>query len=139
MKKIFFVVFLLLNAVAHAQLMGKKPDYSRADTLRGMLSPLRTCYDINYYHLDLKIDIDKKFISGSNEFVFTATENFSRLQFDLFSNLKIDKIIFEGIELPFTREYNAVFITFPRGIKKASKESFTVFYSGNPVIAKNPP
>lgn len=124
---------------ANAQLMTAKNKFTRADTLRGTLTALRTCYDINYYHLDVKVDIANKYISGSNEFQFTATQNFNKLQFDLFSNLKVDKVLYNGTELPFKREFNAVFISFPKEIIKGAKESFTVFYSGNPIIARNPP
>lgn len=141
MKGLLFGIAALLFTInsADAQLLSGATKSSRADSLRGALTPLRTCYDINYYHLDVKIDIDNKSISGSNEFIFTATQNFSKLQFDLFDNLKVDKVVFNGAELPFKREFNAVFVTFPTEIKKGAKESFTVFYSGNPVIAKNPP
>lgn len=140
MKKLL-ILFVLAFCISNlnAQMLGKNQVNSRADSLRGTLTPLRTCYDINYYHLDVKIDIDQKSISGSNEFAFTATQDFTKLQFDLFSNLKVDKVIYKGEALPFTREYNAVFVTFPKTIKKNSKDKFTVFYSGNPVIAKNPP
>ncbi|MDB5149291.1 MAG: family peptidase, partial [Mucilaginibacter sp.] len=124
---------------AQAQLGTNKQTFTRADSLRGSLTPLRTCYDINYYHLDVKFDIDKKFISGSNQFKFTATQNFSKLQFDLFANLKIEKVVYEGAEIPFTREFNAVFVTFPKTIKKGTKDEFTVYYSGNPTIAKHAP
>jgi len=141
MKRIFYsTLVLLLSAFgAQAQLMDGRTAFTRADTLRGALTPLRTCYDINYYHLDVKIDADKKQISGSNEFNFTAAADFTRLQFDLFSNLVVDKVVYKGQELPFKREFNAVFVTFPKTIKKGTKDKFQVFYSGNPVIAKRPP
>lgn len=140
MKKFLLCcLYVLCMFSVNAQLMTNKSLFSRADSLRGTLSPLRSCYDINYYHLDVKVDVDQKFISGSNEFRFTAASDFNKLQFDLFSNLKIEKIVYQGTELPYQREFNAVFITFPKTIKTATKDSFTVFYSGNPVIAKNPP
>ena len=85
------------------------------------------------------MDIANKAISGSNEFRFTATQNFSKLQFDLFDNLQIDRVVYKGQNLPFSREFNAVFVTFPQEIQKGSKESFTVFYGGKPTIAKNAP
>jgi len=138
-KLILLLVFALGISASNAQMLGKNQANSRADSLRGTLTPLRTCYDINYYHLDVKIDIDQKSVSGSNEFVFTATQDFTKLQFDLFSNLKVEKVVYNRSELPFTREYNAVFITFPKAIKKGVKDKFTVFYSGNPTVAKNPP
>ncbi|RFZ95846.1 M1 family peptidase [Mucilaginibacter conchicola] len=124
---------------SHAQLGAAKETFTRADSLRGNLTPLRTCYDINYYHLDVKFDIDNKFISGSNLFKFTATQDFTKLQFDLFSNLKVERVVYKGKDLPFTREFNAVFVTFPQTIKNGSKDEFTVFYSGNPTIAKRAP
>ena len=141
MKKLIYTVLalMLLSYGTQAQLLGAKKGNSRADSLRGMLTPLRTCYDINYYHLDVKIDIDNKSVSGSNEFAFTATQDFTKLQFDLFENLKIEKVVYKGADLPFTREFGAVFVTFPKTIKKGSKDSFTVFYGGNPKVARNPP
>lgn len=129
----------LISFGAKAQLGVKKETFTRADSLRGYMSPLRTCYDINYYHLDVKFDIENKFISGSNLFKFTATEDFTKLQFDLFANLKVEKVVYKGKELPFTREFNAVFVSFPATITKGSKDEFTVFYSGNPTIAKRAP
>jgi len=133
----FFLCLIVL--CSQAQLLQPKATFTRADTLRGMLSPLRTCYDINYYHLDVKVNIDQKFISGSNEFRFTATQDFKKLQFDLFANLKIEKVVFHGKNLSFTREENAIFLNFPNTIKSGIKEAFTVYYSGNPVVAKRAP
>ena len=133
------IILFLTYSVAEAQLGVNKETFTRADSLRGNLTTLRTCYDIDYYHLDVKFDIANKYISGSNLFKFTAVEDFTKLQFDLFSNLKVEKVVFHNQELPFTREFNAVFVTFPQTITKGSKESFTVFYSGNPTIAKRAP
>ena len=141
-KSVLNVLFILFITVlnTHAQLLVPKDKFTRADSLRGSTtSPLRTCYDMNYYHLDVKVDIDKKFISGSNLFRFTATRNFSKLQFDLYANLRIEKVVYKGQLLPYKREFNAVFITFPKTILKGSKEAFTVYYSGNPTIAKRAP
>ena len=141
MKKLIYAVLALMlcSYGTQAQLLGAKKGNNRADSLRGMLTPLRTCYDINYYHLDVKIDIDNKSVSGNNEFAFTATQDFTKLQFDLFENLKIEKVVYKGADLPFTREFGAVFVTFPKTIKKGSKDRFTVFYNGNPKVARNPP
>ena len=133
------LMILLLPFSSKAQLMAKKEMNSRADSLRGMLTPLRTCYDVKYYHLDVTIDIEQKAIRGSNEFVFTAVQDFTKLQFDLFAKLSVDKIIYKGQELKFSREFNAVFVNFPKVIKKGSKDTFTVFYSGKPIVGKNPP
>ena len=139
-NRLFTLALIFVALSTHAQLLTPKPTFTRADTLRGSTtSALRNCYDINYYHLDVKVDIDKKFISGSNLFKFTATQDFSTLQFDLFDNLAIEKVVYKGKELPYKREFNAVFITFPKTIAKGTKDAFTVYYSGNPIIAKRAP
>lgn len=140
LKHLFLVVLGFASLTANAQLGARKENFTKADTLRGDYnSPLRACYDINYYHLDVKFDIDNKFISGSTLFKFTATQDFTKLQFDLFSNLKVERVVYKGHELPFTREFNAVFVTFPNTISKGNIDQFTVYYSGNPTIAKNAP
>ncbi|MDB5022342.1 MAG: family metallopeptidase [Mucilaginibacter sp.] len=141
MKKIFLVLLAgcLFHNYLRAQLLVDKKKFTHADTLRGTLTPLRTCYDINYYHLDVKFDIDHQFISGSNLFKFTAAQDFKTLQFDLFANLKVEKVIYKGKQLPFKREFAAVFVTFPQKITKGSKDEFTVYYSGKPTIAKHAP
>ncbi|HWK58277.1 MAG TPA: M1 family metallopeptidase [Parapedobacter sp.] len=140
MKRLFILILsVAMFSESHAQLLKARELFSRADSLRGQLTPLRTCYDINYYHLDVRVDPDKRYISGSNLFVFTATINFDRLQFDLFDNLRLDSVIYRGQQLPFKREYNAVFIDFPQAMTKGQLDSFTVFYSGHPLQAKRAP
>lgn len=134
-----YLIVLLFCSSADAQLLTGRKSFTRADSLRGQLTAFRTCYDLNYYHLDVKINIEDKSISGSNEFRFTATQNFNVLQFDLFSNLEVNKVVYQGKELMFKRDFNAVFVTFPSEIRKGEQQSFTVFYAGKPVVAKNPP
>ena len=144
MKKEKFLLALLLVlgtwGSAVAQLLVPPPArFTRADSLRGGQTPLRTCYDLNYYHLDVRLDPAKRFISGSNLFRFTATRDFTRLQFDLFANLQVDKVQYRGQNVPFAREANAVFVTFPKAIAQGSRDEFTVYYSGNPIVAKKAP
>jgi len=136
------VLLLLLwpLAPAAAQLLQPAPvTFTHADSLRGGQSQLRICYDLNYYHLDVRLDPARRFISGSNLFRFTATQDFTRLQFDLFANLQVEKVLYQNKEVPFNREGNAVFVTFPKPIQTGSRDEFTVYYSGNPTAAKKAP
>jgi aminopeptidase N len=137
---ITFIFIIGSSFVSQAQLLQSKERYTKADSLRGSLtSPLRTCYDINCYHLEVKVNPEEKSISGNNLFKFTATRDFNQLQFDLFENFQIDKIIYQHKELAYKREFNAVFIDFPQSILKGKQDSFIVYYSGKPIIAKNAP
>jgi len=140
MHRYLFLAFIILAATgSNAQLSQDKTTYTKADTLRGMLTSLRTCYDINFYHLDISIDIDKRSISGSTLFSFTANNNFKKLQIDLFENLQIEQVIYKKQKLAFTREFNAVYIDFPEQIETGAKDEFTVYYSGSPHITENAP
>lgn len=136
--KALLVFFIFLSFSSNAQNASKK-QFTRADSLRGAQSPERTAYDINYYHLNLRVDPGKQFISGQNLFRFTATRDFSRLQFDLFKNMEIKRILYKNQEIPYYREFDAVFIDFPETIKKDAIEEFVVVYSGFPKVAKNAP
>ncbi|MFC6103298.1 M1 family metallopeptidase [Olivibacter domesticus] len=140
-QKILYILSMaVLPLAGSAQLLIKdQPVFTKADSLRGTLTPLRTSYDIKYYHLDVKVDIDNKFISGSNLFKFEAVTDFKKLQFDLFANLKVEKVVYHGQAIPFTREFNAVFVNFPTEIKEGALDSMQVFYSGNPQVAKRAP
>ena len=140
MQKIHALILVLACLFSNDSFsQGPKPLFSRADTLRGTLSEFRSSYDISYYHLNIKLDIENKFISGSNLFKFKAVNDINRLQFDLFDNLKVERVVYQGKELPFKREFNAVFIDFPNTIKKGNTDEFTVFYSGKTIIAKRAP
>ncbi len=141
MIKYFFTVILIsiaFSGISQLDFTSNKK-FTKADSLRGTLSPFRSCYDVLMYDLDIKVDIQNKFISGSNTIKFLATQNFRTLQVDLFSNMKIEKIIYHDKELIYSRLYNAVFITFPDVIANESVQFLKIVYSGNPQVAKNPP
>lgn len=140
MRKFIFLIFsILLFQQSSAQLLRATEGFTRADTLRGMLTPLRNCYDMNYYHLNIKLDIENRKITGSNLFRFTATQDFDQLQFDLFENLQIEKIVYKGKPVKYNRQFNSVFVEFPEVIKQFAKDEFIVYYSGYPVVAQNAP
>lgn len=139
MRYPILLLLLLFSLQSYSQLLHPKNSFTRADSLRGKLTPLRTCYDVQFYHLNIKVNPEQKYISGRNLFRFKAVTDFKDLQFDLFENLAIDKVVYQGKILPFRREYNAVFISFPQTIKKGNQDSFEVYYSGNPVEAQRAP
>lgn len=134
---LFFSFFVKL---ASAQsLLEQQDKYTRADTLRGSLRPERTCFDVTFYELNIKIDTGKQSIAGSNKIVFKTIEDFNTLQLDLYANMNIDSIISSGQKLKYRREFNAVFVDMPGRVIKGSTGEMTVYYNGKPTIAKRPP
>src|SRR6185503_14639958 len=95
--KSWLIIFLPLIAFnAQAQLGAVKEKFTRADTLRGSnTSTFRTCYDMNYYHLDVKFDIPDKSICGSVLCKFTATREYKKQQFDLYCTLNTQKALYK--------------------------------------------
>ncbi len=67
MKSIFtFAICCLAFTISHAQLLHKKKNFTRQDTLRGSITPEREWWDLSYYHLDIKVEPETKTISGKN-------------------------------------------------------------------------
>lgn len=135
-----FIYLLSFPLFSQQALNFKWEKNTRQDTLRGMLTPLRTDFDVTYYHLDIKINPAEKSIKGYNRIKFKVVAKFNKMQIDLFPNMKVEKILFEdGTVCSYTREFGAVFITLPKKLKKDSEHFIDFYYSGKPQIAKRPP
>ena len=99
-----------------------------------MLTPLRTCYDVTFYHLDIACHLEHRSIKGSNLIRFNAAESFGTMQVDLYNNMQIDSIIYQNTSLEFKREFHAVFLKFPGEIRKGSEGEVKIFYHGVPQV-----
>jgi hypothetical protein len=84
-----------------------------ADILRGEYGPYRANYDLLSYHLDIRVDPDRKFLSGKNTIRFKMLSDATRIQLDLHEALKIDKILLDTTPLKYERDSGAVFVDFP--------------------------
>jgi aminopeptidase N len=113
--------------------------FTRQDSLRGTLSPIRACYDVTFYDLKLKVIPLSQSIEGSNTIYYKSTTDFKKMQIDLFANMQIINILQNEKPLKFTREGNAVFINFADIQKKGKNYSIKIDYHGKPQIARNPP
>ncbi len=133
-KTLLFTLFLFVFNQMKAQ------EFSRKDSLQGGLREERTCYDVLRYDLDIRIDPEKKWIFGSNTITFKVDDDTNKIQVDLFENMILDGITLDNIpKIEFTREFNAVFIHFPKTLKKGEIHKLRISYYGNPIIAKNAP
>ena len=124
---------------------------TRANLLRGEYGRYRANNDLLFYHLDIRVDPQKKFISGKNTIRFRMLKDDTRIQLDLYDNLKIDQIIFKGHQtvrkypaedprvmqatptfLKYQRDSGAVFIDFPETLKAGRVYTIEFYYSGTP-------
>ena len=106
---------------------------TRADILRGAYGEDRANNDLLYYHLDIRVDPEKKFISGKNTIRFKMLKDGNRIQLDLNPSLNIDKILLGTTELKYERELGAVFVNFPETMRAGRTVSIDFYYSGTPV------
>ena len=134
---------------------------TRADILRGEYGRYRANNDLLFYHLDIRVDPEKKFISGKNTIRFRMLKDDNRIQLDLHSALNVDKILLkrgqssavgsrrsstggqlsavgrqppadDGKALKYERDSGAVFVDFPEMLKAGRTYELDFYYSGNP-------
>ncbi len=116
-----------------------KAQFTRQDSLRGTLSSLRSCYDVTFYDLFVKVIPNEQRIEGHNTIRYKAVNSFNRLQVDLFANMDVLSISQQGKPLSYSREGNAIFVDFPKTQEKGKVYAIRIDYSGKPRVAVNPP
>src|SRR3954466_15176949 len=105
---------------------------TRADILRGEYGRYRANNDLLYYHLNVRIDPEKKTIAGTNTIRFKMLKDDTRIQLDLYANLEVDKIVMGTAPLKFERELNTVWVDFPETLKAGRTYAIEFHYSGSP-------
>ena len=108
------------------------PIPTRYDMLRGAYGPYRANNDLLYYHLDIRIDSDKQWVSGKNTIRFRMLKDGTRIQLDLRDTLAIDKILLGSTTLKYERDTGAVFVDFPETLRAGQTYSIDFYYSGHP-------
>ncbi len=139
MKNKFLFGMLVLLMLLHNKSISQEYEFTKLDTLRGSITPERAWWDLTYYHLDIAVDLDNKFIKGSNTIEYKVLEPNKKLQVDLQSPLKITKVEQNGKELTFSSEGSAHFINLIDKQRKGKINSVKVYYEGNPKEAVRAP
>ena len=105
---------------------------TRYDFLRGAYGPFRANNDLLYYHLDIRVDPEKQWVSGKNTIRFKMLKDGTRIQLDLRDTLTIDKILLGDKTLKYERDTGAVFVDFPETLHAGQVYSIDFYYSGHP-------
>lgn len=137
---LFGLIFFSLPITLTAQYVaGAQDGFSRADVLRGSITPEREWWDLQHYRLNIEFFPDKKSIKGANLIEFKTLKAGSKMQIDLQKPLKITKITHGNSELKFEREGNVYWVYFEKPLSAGVTDSVEVFYEGVPLESKNPP
>lgn len=142
LKKLIFIAIFVLSGSSFLQAQGlleDKNNFSRQDTLRGTITPERSWWDLTYYHLNIKVEPEIKFISGSNTIQYKVIDMQKDLQIDLQPPLKITKAVQDGEELNIVNDGNAHFIKLNSVQNIGSIKIIEIFYEGNPKEAVRAP
>jgi aminopeptidase N len=145
-----FIVTLVV-AAAVGQTAQQPAGPTHANVLRGEYGRYRANNDLLFYHLDIRVDPIKRFVNGKNTIRFRMLSDDTRIQLDLYDNLKIDQIVFEPQRsvlsprlgdpvtklanptlLKYSRDSGAVFVDFPQMLKAGQTYTIDFYYSGTP-------
>jgi aminopeptidase N len=131
------IVWACLAGAAPAQ---SAPDaFSEADRLRGGYGPFRSNNHVLYYHLDVRVDPDAQYLSGTNSIRFKMLKDGARIQLDLVPAFQIEKILLDqanGEPRPLRFERAAgrtVYVDFPKMLRRGGIYTVEFYYSGHPV------
>lgn len=136
MRRLFLVLFtcgMLADAAA------QQTSFSRADTLRGTLTPARSWWDVTYYDLSVEVLPSEKSLRGSNTIHYRVLQPAKKMQIDLQRPLQIDSIIQNGTALTFQQEGNAWFVNLKAPQPKGKIMQLAVYYHGKPREAVRAP
>ncbi|EMS31903.1 Peptidase M1 family protein [Mariniradius saccharolyticus AK6] len=138
-KKIEYVLLILAVAFCFENEVSAQSPFTRADTLRGSITPERGWWDLNYYHLSVEVFPETKSLKGTNLVRYKVTSPHQVMQIDLQEPLKITSVTQEGEFLEVRREGAAHFITLKKKQVPGTFEKILINYEGQPKEAVRPP
>ena len=105
---------------------------TRADLLRGQYGRYRANNDLLFYHLDVRVDPEKKSITGKNTIRFRMLADDTRIQLDLAASLNVDRILLGSTPLKYERDLGTVYVDFPSTLRSGREYTIDFHYSGQP-------
>ncbi len=125
----------LLAGAAQAQ----EKSFTRADTLRGTITPQRAWWDVTFYDLHVAVSPADSSVSGHNGITYRVLAPAAEMQVDLMMPLVVDSIVQDGRALAHRREGNAIFVALAAPQRAGDTKTITVHYHGRPRAALHAP
>src|SRR3954469_9478646 len=101
MRRSVLLFAVVAAAVAGAQ---ERTTFTRADTLRGTNSPLRSWWDVTFYDLHVSVSPTDSTIRGWNGITYRALRPGNEMQIDLQPPLVVDSMVQDGQRLTYRRD-----------------------------------
>jgi aminopeptidase N len=135
MRRIALIACLLSSSALSAQ----APAFTRADTLRGTVTPERAWWDVTFYDLHVRISPRDSSIQGHTGITYRVLNPAREMQLDLQEPMQVDSVVQEGRRLTHRRDGNAFFVTLQAPQPVGGSKSLTVYYHGRPRVAQRAP
>ncbi len=134
------LLLFLISGCFH-QAFAQDTTFTKADTLRGSITPQRAWWDVVYYDLNVTVQPEDSSIIGYNEITYKVEKPVKGMQIDLQDPLKIDQVKQSGKDLNYhhIKNTNAYIVDVPKNLEQGSQHKITVYYHGRPKVAENPP
>lgn len=140
MRRIALLACLTLSLPASAQTQAPQGGtFTRADTLRGSITPERAWWDVTFYDLHVRISPADSSVRGRTGITYRVLNSAREMQVDLQAPLRVDSVVQEGRRLTFRQEGNAYFVTLQAPQPVGAVKTVTVHYHGRPRIAERAP
>lgn len=137
-----FLFFFILSIGVEAQVLGKKDEFSRQESLRGTNNEFRNWWDVKRYDIEIEPIFIKKFLKGKNNITFkvVSTPKEPIIQIDLQEPMQLNQAFLNGEKLTkVEREGNVYFLTLDKKLAPDSEHQLNLEFSGHPRIAVNAP
>ena len=89
-------------------------------------------YDLKYHRLELNIDPDVDYISGTVTSHFEAKNDLSSIVFELMDNMTVTGVERNGVAYSYTHANNEIAITLPSTQTAGTLDSLAISYQGVP-------
>ncbi|HEU4454605.1 MAG TPA: M1 family metallopeptidase, partial [Longimicrobium sp.] len=140
MRRIALLAGLLAVApLADAAAQADTVRFTRADTLRGSITPERAWWDVTFYDLHVRVSPADSTLRGRTGITYRVTGPAREMQIDLQMPLVVDSVVQDGRALRHRREGNAFFVTTAAPQRVGARKTVTVHYHGRPRVARNAP
>lgn len=102
----------------------KKMRFNSKDTLEN--------FDVIYQRLDVKLQPEKRFISGTSTIEFKALKPLNSITLDLAQELEVSKVLLNKKSIRFLRNKNKLIPILNKEVKAGALETIEVVYKGVP-------
>jgi len=134
MKNQFLLTLVLSVCTAGFLQAQNQPAFTKADSLRGTITPERAWWNLTRYDLEIQPDYLTKTLKGVNTISYTVVQNngTTKMQIDLKDPLKIDQVTdAAGKKYSFKKE-GSVWMVDMADQKKGTSGKLSIHYSGTP-------